>query len=315
MTTDLRCFLALILVALFPLGVQGQMPGEDLFQSKSQGGQSAAAGGVQGQLLPENSPFGGPQFPQSGGSLVLPSIGNTPGQRQLQRARNFDPAFDLRLPRFPPEVQALVGRIEFRDFVVQSTGQDLQIFGSNLFKNVPSTFVPVDNTPVTANYVIGPGDEILVHAWGQIDVDYTAVVDRTGTINLPKIGSINVAGVRDADLHAHLKEGIGQIFRSFDLSVTLGQARRPVSYTDGSMSSLVNAIIAAGGPTEKGSMRIIQLKRGNKIVNDRERLMPDDTIVVPEDFDCTTWTKVIKDYAQILFQMGLGVAALKVIEQ
>ena len=51
-----------------------------------------------------------------------------------------------------------------------------------------------------ADYVIGPGDELLVRAWGQIDVDYRAVVDRNGTINIPRVGSINVAGVKYQDL-------------------------------------------------------------------------------------------------------------------
>ena len=53
--------------------------------------------------------------------------------------------------------------------------------------------------PVTGDYLIGPGDEILIRAWGQIDVDYSAVVDRNGTINVPKVGAINVAGIKYQD--------------------------------------------------------------------------------------------------------------------
>src|SRR5882672_8229075 len=67
-------------------------------------------------------------------------------------------------------------RNEFQDFVLQSTGRDLQMFGSNLFRNVPSTFAPSDDVPVTADYVIGPGDEIRIRAWGQIDVDVSVFV-------------------------------------------------------------------------------------------------------------------------------------------
>src|SRR5882672_1531546 len=55
-------------------------------------------------------------------------------------------------------------RNEFQLFVTQSTGRDLPIFGANLFRNVPSTFAPVDNVPVTPDYVIGPGDEIQIRA-------------------------------------------------------------------------------------------------------------------------------------------------------
>lgn len=195
------------------------------------------------------------------------------------RARPTDQQVDPRFPRPLQEIQQPADRIEFQDFVAQSTGRDLPIFGSELFKNVPSTFAPVDNTPVTADYVIGPGDEILVRAWGQLDVDYAAVVDRTGAIKIPKVGAINVAGVKYADLHAHLMGAMSRVFRNFDLAVSLGQlrsiqvfvvgqARRPGSYTVGSMSTLVNAIFAAGGPSTKGSMRSIQVKRANKVVTE-----------------------------------------------
>src|SRR5262249_34897332 len=66
--------------------------------------------------------------------------------------------------------------IEFQDFVTSSLGYGLPIFGQELFRNVPSTFAPLDRVPVTPDYVIGPGDELLIRAWGQIDVNYTAIV-------------------------------------------------------------------------------------------------------------------------------------------
>ncbi|MBE0621243.1 MAG: SLBB domain-containing protein [Burkholderiales bacterium] len=197
-------------------------------------------------------------------------------------------------------------RIEFQDFVAQSTGRDLPIFGSELFKNVPSTFAPVDNIPVTADYVIGPGDEILIRAWGQLDVEYSAVVDRVGAINIPKVGTVNVAGIKYQDLQSYIKTAIGRVFRNFDLTVSMGQlraiqvfvvgqARQPGSYTVSSMSTLVNAIYAAGGASAKGSMRGIQLKRGNKVVTELDlydllisgdkskdtQLLPGDVIYIP----------------------------------
>jgi protein involved in polysaccharide export with SLBB domain len=209
-----------------------------------------------------------------------PSIGNAVSQRQPRTGRGGDPSAESRgQQQFPNEFQLPLERIEFQDFVAQSTGRDLSIFGSELFRNVPSTFAPVDNVPVAADYLIGPGDEILVRAWGQLDIDYTVTVDRTGAINIPKIGSINVAGIKYQDLQAHLKAAIGRIFRNFEIAVSLGQlrsiqvfvvgqARRPGSYSVGSMSTLVNAVFAAGGPSAKGSMRGIQLKRGSKVVTE-----------------------------------------------
>lgn len=195
---------------------------------------------------------------------------------------------------------------DFQKFIASSTGKYLPIFGHHLFKDAPSTFAPVDNVPVTPDYVIGPGDELLIRAWGQIDVDYKALVDRNGNIFLPKVGNVRVAGMPFQDLQGYLKTAIGRVFRNFDLNVNLGQlrsiqifvvgqARRPGSYTVSSLSTLVNALFAAGGPNPTGSMRGIQLKRGNKLVTefdlydlllkgDKSRdtqLLPGDVIFIP----------------------------------
>src|SRR6476646_7603274 len=172
----------------------------------------------------------------------------------------------------PPEPD-----IEFQDFVTSFLGYHLNIFGQSLFRNVPSTFAPVDRIPVTPDYLIGPGDELLVRAWGQIDVNYRAVVDRTGAIYLPKVGPISVAGVRYDQLNTYLKAAISRVFKNFELDVTLGrlravqvfvvgQVRRPGSYTVSSLSTLVNALFASGGPSKRGSMRRILLKREGKDV-------------------------------------------------
>lgn len=172
--------------------------------------------------------------------------------------------------RTPPEPD-----IEFQRFVSASLGYRLEIFGQNLFSNVPSTFAPLDRVPVTPDYLIGPGDELLIRAWGQIDINYRAVVDRTGAVYIPKIGAISVAGVRYDELNGVLTRNIGRVFKNFELNVTLGQLRsiqvfvvgqvkRPGSYTVSSLSTLVNALFASGGPSNRGSMRQIVLKRQGK---------------------------------------------------
>ena len=197
-------------------------------------------------------------------------------------------------------------RNEFQDFVLQSTGRDLPVFGSNLFRNVPSTYAPAEDAPAPSDYVIGPGDEIKIRAWGQIDVDHSAVVERSGTINVPKVGTINVAGIKANDLPAYLKTVFSRTFRNFELTATLGrlrsiqifvvgQARRPGTYTVSSLSTLVTAVFAVGGPSSKGSMRSIQLKRENRVVVDFDlydlllsgdkskdvSLLPGDVIYIP----------------------------------
>ena len=220
-------------------------------------------------------------------------------QQQLQRQQQAQPAAK------PAAEPAAAERNEFQEFIAASTGKKLPIFGFNLFE-APSTFAPVENIPVTGDYVIGPGDELLVRAWGQIDVDFRAIVDRNGMINIPRVGSIPVAGVRYQDLTSHVRTAVSRNFRNFELLVTMGQlrsvqifvvgaARRPGAYTVSSLSTLVNAVFAAGGPSGHGSMRAIQLKRGNSTVTeldlydlllsgDKSRdvpLLPGDVIYFP----------------------------------
>ena len=153
------------------------------------------------------------------------------------------------------------------------------MFGYNLFTAVPSTFAQADRIPVTTDYIVGPGDEILIRAWGQIDIDARVEVDRSGDIFVAKVGTLHVAGLRYDQLQDYLKTGIGRIYQKFDLTVNMGHLRsiqvfvvghayRPGAYTISSLSTLVNALFACGGPAPTGSMRHIQLKRNAKMIAD-----------------------------------------------
>jgi protein involved in polysaccharide export with SLBB domain len=168
---------------------------------------------------------------------------------------------------------------QFQRFVLEDIGSPLPIFGQELFDSVPTTFAPLNNVPVTADYVLGAGDEVIVRAWGQVDIDYHAKIDRAGDLYVPKVGTLHIAGLRYDQLQSYLRSAISRIYQNFDLSVGLGelrsiqvfvvgQAERPGSYTISSLSTLVNAIFAAGGPTPNGSMRHIVLRRENKSVVD-----------------------------------------------
>jgi len=180
------------------------------------------------------------------------------------------------VPQPSPKTPVLA---DFQQFVAQSLGYVLPIYGASLFDNVPSTFAPVDRIPVSANYVTGPGDELLIRAWGQIDLDIHARVDRNGSIFVPKVGNLNVAGLKFDQLRGFLTAQIGRIYQNFDLNVTMGdlrsidifvvgQASQPGRYTVSSLSTLTNAVFASSGPSSTGSMRRIQLKRGAKVVTE-----------------------------------------------
>jgi protein involved in polysaccharide export with SLBB domain len=166
---------------------------------------------------------------------------------------------------------------EYQQFVASTTGQILPIFGASLFNAVPSTFAPLDMTPVPSDYVIGPGDELRIRVWGQINFQANVRVDRLGEAFLPQVGSVHVAGIRFSDLDAHLRAAIGRVYHNYNLTADLGQirsiqvyvagqARRPGLYTVSSLSSLVDALFASGGPSLQGSTRHILLRRGSAVV-------------------------------------------------
>ena len=161
----------------------------------------------------------------------------------------------------------------FESYVGMATGANLDIFGKDLFYNVPDTFAPLDRAQVNPDYVIGSGDELQIRGWGMVDIDLSAKVDRSGAIYIPHVGSIKVAGVKYRDLQDYLKKAVGKIFNNFDLTVSVSQTRavqvyvvghavRPGTYTLSAMSTLLNALFTSGGPDNSGSMRNIQVKRG-----------------------------------------------------
>jgi protein involved in polysaccharide export with SLBB domain len=195
---------------------------------------------------------------------------------------------------------------EFQEFVASSVGRKLPIYGSNLFDREATTFAPVDRIQVTDEYRIGPGDEIQIRAWGQIELNAKLLVDRGGAVFLPKIGSVFVAGLQYQQLPDYFRTALGRVFRNFDLTVSLGQlrsvevfvvgqARHPGSYTVSALCTLVNALFASGGPTGTGSLRHIQLKRNNGVVTEFDlydlllkgdkakdaRLLSGDVIYIP----------------------------------
>ena len=143
------------------------------------------------------------------------SADTAPGARSSSIVRAEAPLQRAELP--PPKPS------EFQKFVQTATGRLLPVFGSSFFTAPAESFAPVDNVPVSADYTVGPGDEIVLRAWGSIDIDYRSTVDRNGQLNLPRIGSFTVAGVKASDLEKQLRSQIGRMYTNFNLSVSLGR--------------------------------------------------------------------------------------------
>jgi protein involved in polysaccharide export with SLBB domain len=182
----------------------------------------------------------------------------------------------------------------------------LSVYGYDVFKNSrPSTFAPNDNAAVPADYPINSDDEINVMLWGRINEEYKLKVGRDGTINIPRIGPIQVAGLTFESTKKNILDRVGKI-EGVSATISMGSLRAvgiyivgevvsPGYYTVSALSNVTNALFAAGGPSKSGSLRNVQLKRnGQKIASfdfydflmssyDKTgfRLQSGDVIVVP----------------------------------
>ena len=197
---------------------------------------------------------------------------------------------------------------DFQKLTRSSTGEILPLFGRDLFQHAPSTFAPVDQIPVTADYIVGPGDEVLLRLWGaeQVNSNSQLTVDTSGNIYVPRVGAIHVAGLRMDQLQDQVSSEVNHVYRNYRIAVSLGhlrsiqvyvvgEARRSGTYTISSLSTVLNALFVSGGPTLAGSMRRIQIRRGNQTVSELDlydfvlkgdkshdvRLESGDTIFIP----------------------------------
>jgi len=182
----------------------------------------------------------------------------------------------------------------------------LKPFGYDLFKDSPSTFAPVTNVPVPAEYIVGPGDELEVILYGNQNRTLRLTVGRDGSVNFPELGPISVAGQRFSAVQASLEDRVSRQMIGVRASVSmgdiravnvfvLGEANRPGSYTVSGLATITSALYAAGGVKPIGSLRDVQLKRRGTVVrhldlydllirgdtSDDVKLLPGDAILIP----------------------------------
>jgi len=170
-----------------------------------------------------------------------------------------------------------VGVDEFEAYVRKLGYSGVQRFGQELITGKANYDTAESSGLVPADYIVGTNDELQISLWGSVDADLRLLVDRSGRISIPRVGTIMVAGVRFADLTDVISRRVGQVFRNYQISVSLGQIRsvrvyltgyvkRPGVYTVGGLSSVVNALMRSGGPASAGSLRSIELRRGKETI-------------------------------------------------
>jgi len=150
-------------------------------------------------------------------------------------------------------------------------------FGYDLFAGNPASFTPINDIPVSSDYVLGPGDSLKVNLYGKESQSYELVIDQEGAAYLPDLGPVSLAGQTFSEAKQHITNTINQRMIGVKASVSMGQLRSirvfvlgeahlPGSYVVSSLSTITNALVLSGGVSESGSLRNIQLKRKGALI-------------------------------------------------
>ncbi|PTC02986.1 OtnA protein [Vibrio mediterranei] len=181
----------------------------------------------------------------------------------------------------------------------------LQRFGINLFASSPSTFAPISDVPVPAEYQVGPGDEIVIQLFGKENQTHRLRVNREGVVNFPTLGPIQVGGMSFSNVRESLQQRVREQMIGVRSDVTMGELRtmqifvmgdayKPGAYTVSGLTTISQAIYYSGGFSESGALRDIQLKRNGKLIRRLDmydlllkgdtrndvRLMPGDVVFI-----------------------------------
>ena len=234
---------------------------------------------------------------------MLPVVPIQSSTRRYQRNALFQP------PELTRKLSPYADIPSLYDMYIQAISRPTtpRRFGSEVFENGTRDpqFIPMD-LPVGPDYVVGPGDGLSVDLWGGVSQRFFRTVDREGRISLPEAGPVLVSGKSLADIQRDLQQILRTQFRDISAEVSLARLRtirvyevgdvaNPGAYDISSLSTPLNALFAAGGPTPKGSLRIVKHYRGNQLIqevdmydlllhgvkSDMVRLDNGDTVLVP----------------------------------
>ena len=226
-----------------------------------------------------------------------------------RRTGNRPPPRDQNQPATNSLKNPYPGLQSTKDLYRQFPSQEarLQRFGASIFiRGTGNTdLLPMD-MPAGPDYILGPGDGLFINLWGSVSQRIKVTVDRGGEIALPEAGGVMVAGQTVAAAQRMIQQALSGQFKNarIDISLTrlrtvrvyvVGDVAQPGAYDLSSLSTPLNALFAAKGPTPQGSLRILRHFRGNQLVGeidlydlilkgmllDLARLQPGDSILVP----------------------------------
>jgi protein involved in polysaccharide export with SLBB domain len=225
-------------------------------------------------------------------SLRNRSIARTEDQPQLLHRSN--PYADV------PSLYDLYSQYSAQPTVLKRFGLDIFDSGTGNLDHLPM------DLPAGPDYVLGPGDGVNIDLWGSVSQRFHRVIDSEGRLSLPEVGVLQVSGHNLGDVQRMVQAALRSQYRELDADVSLdrlrtirvyvvGDVRRPGAYDVSSLSTPLNAMYEAGGPTSRGSMRLVKHYRGNQLVENvdlyslllrgvqagSQRLESGDTILVP----------------------------------
>ena len=166
--------------------------------------------------------------------------------------------------------------IYYQNYFKEDEGR--QVFGRNIFYNEMLTFEPSLNIPTPADYRLGAGDGVIIDVWGASQTTFEETVSPDGTVTLEEIGPVRLAGMTVAEANDYVKEYLGRFFSGSSITLTVGEVRSvqvqvmgevmmPGSYTLSALSTAFNALYAAGGINDIGTLRDIKVYRGGRVIS------------------------------------------------
>ena len=184
--------------------------------------------------------------------------------------------------RSRPTQQTLTPLTEQRDEHKPKQPLEEIVFGREIFSDKNLTFEPDLNMPTPKNYVLSAGDELLINVWGDSELNLKLTISPDGTVLIPNVGPVSLSGLTIEAAENRIRQELGKIMATLDgsqpntfVSVGLGQIRSikvnivgeavaPGTYTLSSLATLFNALYAAGGVNDIGSLRNIKVYRNSK---------------------------------------------------